>query len=318
MAWSAAMDPDGEQATYELRIDSDGEVLESYGQQIFPGPGATSAAVTAALMPGVTYTYAVRARDPHGALSGWSGRRETFHGGVVGGDSDGERHAGVEHPERGRRSAGRRRRRARRGDVPDLGDVAGRRRCRGARFGRRADDPRRDRTLAVGSEALARRTRRSPTVLDRVTVTGAATCISVAERRNDRCAKALTHLVIHRDCATAGITVAAGGGAKAIVNATLVGNGSGVDATGITDDQEQPGDRERSKPRQRRGDRAIWPAATMICLATPPTTRARGWRRERWVICAAAVTFVDLTGHNLKLSGPPGVDRPGRPGGRGR
>ena len=34
LRWSAAMDLDGEQATYELRIDSDGEVLESYAQQI--------------------------------------------------------------------------------------------------------------------------------------------------------------------------------------------------------------------------------------------------------------------------------------------
>src|SRR5450631_4718052 len=75
--WAAAMDLDGEQATYELRIDSDGEVLESYAQQIFPGQGVTSLAVTAPLAPGVTYTFAVRARDPHGALSPWSAP-ETF------------------------------------------------------------------------------------------------------------------------------------------------------------------------------------------------------------------------------------------------
>ena len=71
------MDLDGEQATYELRIDSDGELLESYAQQIFPGQGVTSLAVTAPLAPGVTYTFAVRARDPHGALSPWSAP-ETF------------------------------------------------------------------------------------------------------------------------------------------------------------------------------------------------------------------------------------------------
>ena len=75
--WSAAMDLDGEQPTYELRIDSDGELLESYAQQIFPGQGVTSLAVTAPLAPGVTYTFAVRARDPHGALSPWSAP-ETF------------------------------------------------------------------------------------------------------------------------------------------------------------------------------------------------------------------------------------------------
>ena len=37
---------------YELRIDSDGEVLQSYAQQIFPGQGATSVAVTAPLVAG--------------------------------------------------------------------------------------------------------------------------------------------------------------------------------------------------------------------------------------------------------------------------
>ncbi|HSY41476.1 MAG TPA: PQQ-binding-like beta-propeller repeat protein, partial [Polyangia bacterium] len=77
LRWSAAMDLDGEQPTYELRIDSDGEVLESYAQQIFPGQGVTSLAVTAPLAPGVTYTFAVRARDPQGALSPWSAP-ETF------------------------------------------------------------------------------------------------------------------------------------------------------------------------------------------------------------------------------------------------
>ena len=66
LRWSASMDLDGDQASYELRIDSDGEVLESYAQQIFPGVGATEVAVTAPLLPGVTYTFAVRARDPQG------------------------------------------------------------------------------------------------------------------------------------------------------------------------------------------------------------------------------------------------------------
>ena len=42
---AASMDPDGEQPTYELRLDSDGEVLESFAQQLFPAQGATSVAV---------------------------------------------------------------------------------------------------------------------------------------------------------------------------------------------------------------------------------------------------------------------------------
>jgi len=64
-------------------------------------------------------------------------------------------------------------------------------------------------------------------VLDQATVTGAATCISVASGATG---VALTHLVV-RDCATAGISVAAGGGA-AVVNATVTGNGIGVDSSG--------------------------------------------------------------------------------------
>ena len=77
LRWAAAMDQDGDQSTYELRIDSDGEVLETWSQQIFPGQGATGAPVAAPLSPGVTYTFAVRARDGHGALSPWSAP-ETF------------------------------------------------------------------------------------------------------------------------------------------------------------------------------------------------------------------------------------------------
>ena len=77
LRWAPSMDLDGEQPTYEMRLDSDGEVLMSYAQQLFPAQGASALAVTAPLSPGVTYTFAVRARDPQGALSPWSAP-ETF------------------------------------------------------------------------------------------------------------------------------------------------------------------------------------------------------------------------------------------------
>ena len=77
LRWSPSMDVDGDQSSYELRLDSDGEVLMTYGQQLFSESGASSIAVTAPLTPGVTYTFAVRARDPNGAMSGWSAP-ETF------------------------------------------------------------------------------------------------------------------------------------------------------------------------------------------------------------------------------------------------
>ena len=77
LRWLPAVDADAELPTYEIRIDSDGELLESWQQQIFVSQGVTSLHITAPLTEGVTYTFAVRARDGHGALSSWSAP-ETF------------------------------------------------------------------------------------------------------------------------------------------------------------------------------------------------------------------------------------------------
>ena len=77
LRWLPATDPDAEMPTYEVRIDSDGEILQSYTQQLFPGQGATSVALAPPLAEGVVYTVAVRARDAHGAYSPWSAA-ETF------------------------------------------------------------------------------------------------------------------------------------------------------------------------------------------------------------------------------------------------
>ena len=70
--WSPAADIDGEAASYELRIDTDGEIFEGWQQQLFLDAGVTSARIAAQLVPGVTYSFSVRARDAHGALSPWS------------------------------------------------------------------------------------------------------------------------------------------------------------------------------------------------------------------------------------------------------
>ena len=77
LRWLPAVDPDAELPSYEIRIDDDGEVLETWQQQLFVGPGTTSLAITAPLTVGTTYTYVVRARDGRGALSSWSAP-ETF------------------------------------------------------------------------------------------------------------------------------------------------------------------------------------------------------------------------------------------------
>ena len=288
--WSPAMDLDGEQPTYELRIDSDGEVLESYAQQIFPGQGVTSQALTAPLAPGVTYTFAVRARDPHGALSPWSAP-ETFtvvKAGTV--TINGTPAANL-----GSAVAG-----AQAGDLIILGagtfplsntlQVAGGVTVRGAGAGRTTIDAT---GLAVGV-SFGGSDPQSATVLDKVMVTGAATCVAVGSGATG---VQLTHLAV-RDCPTAGISVAAGGGA-AIVNATVVGNGTGVDATGIaTIKNSLVTGNDVGLDSEGSGD-----LASSYDDLFGNTTGYKGLLAGVGDL-AAAVTFVDLKGHNLMLSGP--------------
>ncbi len=96
LRWLPASDPDAELPSYELRLDSDGEVLQSAQQQLGLAAGATSASVTAGLVPGVTYTWSVRARDARGAYSPWAspanlhrrGGRNRRHGRRAGGQPD--------------------------------------------------------------------------------------------------------------------------------------------------------------------------------------------------------------------------------------
>ena len=52
LRWLPAVDPDGELASYELRIDADGELLETWQQQLFVGPGTTTLAITTPLSVG--------------------------------------------------------------------------------------------------------------------------------------------------------------------------------------------------------------------------------------------------------------------------
>jgi outer membrane protein assembly factor BamB len=294
--WSAAMDLDGEQPTYELRIDSDGEVLESYAQQIFPGQGVTSVALTAPLVAGVSYTFAVRARDPQGALSPWSAP-ETFTVATAGmvtvnGTPATNLRAAVAA--------------AQAGDLVLLGagtyplsdtlHVAGGVSVRGAGAGRTTIDAT---GLAVGV-SFDGTDPKSPAVLDKTTVTGAATCVAVGSGATD---VRLTHLVVH-DCATTGIVVAAGGGA-AIANATVVGNGMGVDATGIaTIKNSLLSGNDVGLKSEGSGD-----LASSYDDLFGNTTDYQGLVAGTGDL-AAAVTFVDLAGHNLMLAGPqPSTDQ---------
>jgi outer membrane protein assembly factor BamB len=223
LRWLPAVDPDAEHVSYEVRIDADGEVLESWQQQLYVEPGTTSVAITAPLSVGTAYTYAVRARDVRGALSPWSAP-EVFSVIVnpavtVGGTPAASLRAAVAA--------------AMPGDVIMLG--AGRYTLsdtlrvgagvsiRGAGAGRTTLDATR---LGVGV-SFDRSDASRGSGLERLTVAGADTCVAVADGTTG---VRLANVII-RDCRVEGVVVRSGGAAD-VVNATLAGNGTAVRAVG--------------------------------------------------------------------------------------
>jgi outer membrane protein assembly factor BamB len=75
--WTAASDRERNLATYVVRLDDDGEVMHDYDVELLIPASQLTADVSQRVVPGQLYTYAVRARDSHGALSAWS-PAETF------------------------------------------------------------------------------------------------------------------------------------------------------------------------------------------------------------------------------------------------
>jgi outer membrane protein assembly factor BamB len=296
LRWAAALDPDAEQVSYEVRIDSDGELLESYAQQIFPGQGVTSVAVGSTLVPGTTYTFAVRARDPHGALSPWSAP-ETFtlastSAVTVNGTPATNLRSAV---------AG-----AQPGDLIVLGagtyplsetlHVGGGVALQGAGPGRTKIDAT-GLSVGISFEAADPKTAAR---LDQATVSGAETCVSVAAGVTG---VQLTHLVA-RDCASAGIAVRAGGGAV-IVNATLVGDGIGVDSAGSATLKNSlvTGNTVALKNESSGGLTSSYD--DLFGNQTEYAGLAAGTGD-----LSTAVAFVDLAGRNLALAGPqPSTDQ---------
>jgi PQQ-like domain len=288
--WAASMDLDGEQSTYELRIDSDGEVLMSYAQQIFPEQGATSVAVVAPLMPGTTYTAVMRARDAHGALSPWSDP-ETFtvvEAGTV--TVNGTPAVNLRSAVAG----------AQPGDIVQLGpgtyplsetlSVGPGVSLRGAGAGRTIIDAT---GLPVGV-SFTGTDPKFPAGLDGATIAGAATCLAVASGASG---VRFSHLVV-RDCATAGISVAAGGGA-AIVNATLSGNGTGVDAAGASTIKNSLVAGNGVGLKSEAAGALASSYDDLFGNTTPYAGLAAGTGD-----LAGAVTFASLAGHNFLLAGP--------------
>jgi outer membrane protein assembly factor BamB len=221
--WHPAVDADGEAPSYELRVDDDGEVLETWSERLLLAAGVTSARLAEALAVDKRYTFAVRARDSHGAYSPWS--------------ASGTFQVTLNPPVTvaGRPAAGliEALRTAQAGDEIGLAEgtyilseplhVETGVSIRGAGAGR----TRLDATgLGVGIH-FQRSASTHHAGLDGVTVMGADTCIQVA---GGVTGIRLSHLSAH-DCLVDGIDVEAAG-AAAIANATLIGNGRAVHAAG--------------------------------------------------------------------------------------
>ena len=225
LRWLPATDADAEQPSYELRIDTDGEVLQSWDKQIFLGPGVTSAALSSGLTPGVTYTYALRARDGRGALSPWSATAQFTL--VV--------NPPVTTNGTAATSLAAALAAAQPGDVIGLG--AGvytltqtlTRARRGVRPGRRRGANDADATGLATGLSFEGTDSTHGSAIDGATVTGADTCVSVADGATG---VRLTHVIV-RDCRTNGVMVRSAGGAE-LVNATIVSNPTGVSANGTT------------------------------------------------------------------------------------
>jgi len=185
----------------------------------------TSLHVTAPLVDGVKYTFVVRARDAHGALSPWSAP-ETFS--VVTNPS--VTVGGTPATSLGSALAG-----AQPGDVIMLGagiyrltetaHVGAGVALRGAGAGLTALDAT---GLPVGV-SFDGTSASHAAGLDGVTIHGAGTCIQVSDGATG---VRLSHLIV-RDCGGEGIAVRATGAAE-VVNATLVGNPTAVHAAGAT------------------------------------------------------------------------------------
>ena len=299
LRWLPAVDPDAELSTYELRVDSDGEILRTFQQQLFLGQGATSTQVVAQLTAGVTYTFAVRARDPHGALSAWSAA-ETFTvatnaGVTVDGTPAVNLRAAVAS--------------ARPGSVVTLGagtyplseplHVGGGVSIAGAGAGRTTLDAT-GLAIGVGFDGTDANHK---TGLDRMTVTGADACVVVSRSATNI---QLTHLIV-RDCKTVGVSVATTAGAT-IVNATVVGNGTGIDSVG----------RATIKNSILTANAVGLTSDTAGALSSSYDDLFGNNNDYQGLVAgtgdiSTAVAFIDLPGRNLQLAGPqPSTDK-GRP-----
>lgn len=220
LRWAAATDAEGGPLRYQVRVDSDGELLESWlFERSSDGASVTIPAGT--LRPGGSYVYAVRARDAQGAWSPWSAPHilrlaATPTVEIAGTTYDSlEQAIGAAAP----------------GATINLGPgtlhlAASLELPHGVSLlGAGAHLTTVD-AAGLGAGLEVRGGRGEPSVIEGLAVSGAEVGVLIAEGDE----VTLRHLVV-RDGRTAGVRVEAGAAAQ-IVNATIVGNGVGVEGRG--------------------------------------------------------------------------------------
>ncbi len=299
LRWLPAIDPDGDIPSYELRIDSDGEVLESWQQQILLAPGTTSVPIAGTFTAGTTYTFALRARDTHGAMSPWSTpqtftvfNNPTVAIGGVPAKSLTQALASASPGDIIMLSAGT-------FTLVDTLHVGAGVSIQGAGAGRTTLDAT---SVAVGV-MLDGNVPGHPTVVDGLTVAGADTCVQVSD---GNVAARVTHVIV-RDCNTDGIAIAVSGSA-AIANATLVGNGTAVHARGAA----TPTTVKDSILTDNTVGLAADLAGGLVSSYDGLFGNGTGYRglAAGTGDLSAPVTFADLAGRDLRLLAPqPSTDR---------
>jgi MYXO-CTERM domain-containing protein len=222
LSWAAAHDAQGQPLQYQVRIDTDGEVLENWLTELRADGQPQVAVPHGLLAAGGSYVYAVRSRDAQGAWSGWSaaqGFTVAINPKVAVGGTE------YDSLEQAIMAA-----------APGSTISVGRGMLRLSRplqlpaglslVGAGPHDTILDATGLPAGIQVSARGRTGATKVEGVTVTGAETCVQVYDVEK----ASLRNLVV-RDCKLAGIEVEIGASAEAM-NLTLVRNGAGAVAHG--------------------------------------------------------------------------------------
>ena len=222
LRWSPSLDLNGDAVSYQLRVGSDDDLLESWQQEITTAPGQTAVQLPVRLQAGVTYKYLVRARDSKAAFSDWSPPGSFLATDSPSVSVDGQTQTDLASALQS----------AAPGTVITLGAgtfnlsdtvrVPGGVTLQGAGPSRTILDAR---GLAVGV-TLEGSAAGQPTQMSRLTVTGATIGVTLRDTRD-----AVLKNVIIRDNTETGVEVSSNASAQ-VINATLLRNKNGVKSFG--------------------------------------------------------------------------------------